>query len=171
MMLAVNQPYPTPNPSPGTDYARISVMEGGSFDLLMYMNNPSKKEIEAAKTGKLMYAVFENMAVPFFCIEFRDAFSFDASLNMHKVDKAQQEAWLDAEANAVNLILIDSRNNKIKSLRMIGLEPEAMSELKKSCRQQLSFYANHLEVDRAILKISAQYSTDDMIVHSKVYRL
>lgn len=171
MMLAVNQPYPIPNPAPGADYARISVTEGGSFDLLMYMNNPSKNEIEAAKTGKMLYAVFSELAVPFFCIEFTGSFSFDASLNMHKVEQSHHKTWLASEANTVNLILIDSRNNIIKSLRMIGLEPEAMKELKDVCRQQLVLYVNPSQVDKAINSITAQYTTDDMIVHSKIYRL
>lgn len=152
-IIEVGKPYPLSCPSPGKDFALIKTLEGGSFELLMYLNKPSFNERLAAKNGEFTYAVFIDKYIPFFCVEF-EHFSFDASLNFHKVSVDHMQSWLSEDANAVTLILIDSSDNTVKAIRLIGVEPAAMKELKHACSEQIGWYIGAAHVDRAITEIT-----------------
>ncbi len=81
------------------------------------------------------------------------------------------QSWLSEDANAVTLILIDSSDNTVKAIRLIGVEPAAMKELKHACSEQIGWYIGAAHVDRAITEITSKYTTDDMLVHAFRYQI
>lgn len=168
--FTINTPFPAPNPAPGMDYARMRTMQGGSFDLLMYMAKPSPAEIEAAKTGPVIYGLFTQAFVPFFIVKF-ETFSFDAPLNILKVDNDEEYTWIKSDANAVNLFLVEATTNIIVSMRCIGIDMELVHNLKSTCAKQLGTYRYPVEVDNAAAALMQRYTTDEMLRETKIYKL
>lgn len=170
MIYEVGKPYHINCPNPGADFALIQPLEGGAFDVLMYMNSPSFNEKIQAKTGKMRYAVFENSSIPFFIVQF-DSFSFDASMNVLKIPEQKREEWISLNANGVTLFLIDSKTNIIKSIRFIGIEQDSIETLKNACKNQIKTYRTSEDIDRTISNICSRYSISDMFDHSYPYQL
>lgn len=168
-IYSLNTTFPDANPAPGADFAIIRLMEGGTFDLVMYMTNPSEKEIQAVQTGKMQYGVFINKYIPFFLAKF-ETFTFDASINMMKAgEDSKRDKWINSDANLVSFFLIDSNTNTLKAMRIIGIEPAAMNDIKTMLRQQPIKFMHSGGVENAITEITNRFTTDDMIVKSKMY--
>lgn len=161
MIYEVGKQFPVKCPKPGADFSIIQPIDGGAFDLIMYMNNPSFDEKIQAKTGTLKYGVFENSFVPFFIVSF-DSFSFDASMNVFKLPSDKREDWIASQPNAVTLFLIDSSTNIIKAIRFIGIETDAISAFKQTCKKQLHQYTSAHEVEASINRICNSQTTKQM---------
>jgi hypothetical protein len=170
MIYEVGKQFPEKHYQQGADIARIRTLEGGTFDFLMYMNKPSIAEIESAKTGSLKYALYIKNYIPFFILNF-GKFNLDAPFNILKVQKEHALEWMKTEANAVNLFLIDSADNTIKAMRLIGVDLQVMKNFKVACAKQIENYTSVRDVDFATDAIMERYSTEAMWHDCKIYKV
>lgn len=170
MIYEVGKPFYLDCPNPCSDFALIQPVDGGTFDILMYMKTPSFNEKLQAKTGKLQYGIFESSNIPFFIVKF-ESFSFDASMNMLKLPFHKRNEWLSENKNGVTLFLIDSMTNIIKSIRFIGLNIGAVNTFKSACSNQIKHYKTPEDIEKAIENICKRYTTSQMLDHSHCYDL
>jgi len=170
MLYKVGELFPDLNHGVGQDYAIIKVIEGGTFDFLMYIRDPTEMEIEASRSGSIRYAIFTEQYIPFFIIDFGE-FSMDAPINIHKLQNETVLKWINDQANAVTIVLIDTITNKILGLRVIGINMDAMLHLKRTCLLQFEVYHQALNVDVVTDHLMKKYNTTEMLKRSIKYDL
>lgn len=170
MILEVGKQFPYTSAS-GNDVCRASFNEG-FFDVYAQIKSPSVSEIKVFKSAPLKYGIFESQNVPFFLFDFfQDGWNFDIPMNILKIQDDKEEAWLNSQANAINLYMIDADTNVLLAMRLIGIQNKIAEELRDILERQSGFYQTPEHTDRAIQSIINSFTTDQMISRTKMLRL
>ncbi len=170
MQFEVTKRFPKPNPYRGLDRPMV-VFNDSFFYLIFYLTHPSSREIRACKDGKLQYGIFERDSIPFLIVYFMD---FDWSMvfpiNILKFKCYDDlDKWLELEANALNLFLVDTKTNVLEAARFIKIS--ISEEIKQILKNQRMAYEHSDQVNYRILKISSRYTSREMIENSQMIDL
>lgn len=145
---------------------------GGFFDAFVSLSGISEAEAKSFRTGTFRYGVFVDSDVPFFLLHFPDTKTeFDAPFNFLKIDDGSRRTWLETEANALHLVLVERRNYIVKGQRFVGLNLEVPTLIKAVSVAQANTYQSAGEVDIAINRTYNRFSIQEMMKASKMYRL
>lgn len=165
--LVIGQQFPFP------DY--LNRGEGGStmivgnfFDIVVCLDTPTDSEIRSFER-KLTVNLYENKSIPFIVLDFED-FNCDSFINFWKIDQSNDDQWLNSEANAVTLFLIDSKTGILKAIRMLGLDPAICNKIRDTCEQQTQVFSGVDEVEEAAQDVLRSVSTDNMIKRAKLHQ-
>ena len=156
----------------GEDSVRINV-NGAGIQLKVFLNNPDLDEIEqfkAAESFEIRSTILEN--VLFFTFKIGNLEIMDAPYSPH----LEQEFNINTEGIeagdkgfSLNLILINSLNGEIKTLRLIGLSNKFSKELAKQIEELKRKDFNTYEYDKNLNKLFSKYSTKEIYRMSKNY--
>lgn len=158
---AVGQPFP--GPSSQVESARVMTNDY-FFDLAVYIR-PEGDDVEQFRKGRLKIGAVVLESIPFVVATFSNL-SFDAAYNILKVQPDDREKWLLAEGNAMNMYLVDCRDNTILGIRMLGLKPEIVGIIKNGSRETIEKYKTHQDADRAIIRVEQTYTTPQMMEYA-----
>ncbi|MFW5760211.1 MAG: hypothetical protein ACOCXH_04435 [Cyclobacteriaceae bacterium] len=152
-----------PGKLPSHEGGLIQTMANGSFDFTINIAEPKTKEVANAKKGRIELYLFIRDQIPFIIVDLKDVrIEIDAPYNFLKVPEPQRSEWLRAESNAVNLFMVDAMTKRLKSMRMLGMEPEFMEMYKDTCRGQLKAYSGPGSVDSVIIELMQKYTIPEM---------
>ncbi|HEY4207961.1 MAG TPA: hypothetical protein VGM31_14155 [Puia sp.] len=165
----VGKPFPGVNVMPGQDYTRSEITTG-FFDILAYISDPTPDEIRAWRKGHLQYGLFEHSDIPFFIVDFpADSWNIDVNINVLKVKaQHQQEAWLNADGNIINLFLINTRTNILEGARMISIAIDIAEKIRDVLERQTIAYHSAEQVELEIANIQHTLTTAVMISRTKM---
>jgi hypothetical protein len=136
------------------------------------MADLTKIETDLWYKGHLKYGLFIKENIPFFLLDFGGGFCFDMSFNILKIkDQEIQKTWLNSEANAIKLVLVEKRTFTVKALRLIGISYHLAGVLKSTLRGQKNFYKNADEVEKKIQHIYDTHTTKDLIKNGLMFTL
>lgn len=141
----------------------IAILNENLFDVLVCLYNVSVEEIKAFRKGRLEFSLYENSNIPFVIFDLGNGFSFDVSIDVSKLTEDQQDAWLNARANAVNLFLVDAGTGNLIAMRMIGIDMKIIDKIRDICEEQTEMEPG--EVERKISNIISVIPTETMIHH------
>lgn len=135
----------------------VAVFNTASFDVVVSLVNPSPEEIKLFRQGDLKTGLFNYKNVPFLYFDFCE-YSVDVSLNINKLTDAEIDDWLNAEANAIDLYLIDGQTGILYAKRMIGINfMEDIRDILEAQTQQTKE-----ETEELITEAINKYTTEQM---------
>lgn len=168
----VGQPFPLHNHASGIETNRIEFNEG-FLDIVYYIKNGSTEDIKTFRKGGLSYGVFESQNVAFLLIKYQGVnWAYDCSINIYALKKESDiENWLNSEANAITMYLIDADTNILLGMRMIGVQPKFAEEIRNILDEQLNLYKSKENVDTIIDRIVKNFTNDLMLQRTKMIKL
>ena len=126
--------------------------------------NPSSKEIKNISKDKIKLELVKRNGILFFVIKFGNMQWMDApytphlSKNLsHIKEISQNQGFL------LNIILSDSRNGEIKSMRAIGISNSKSVMLKEFIEDELKKEFDIRLYDLNLRKVYSRYSTQDLL--------
>lgn len=165
LIYEVGEEFPIVHPIGSRSGFMVQTMEGGSFDILAYIDRPTAKEKREFKQGIFRVGCYVDSDIPFIVCQF-DTIESDAPFNAHKINSELVGNWLNTEANAVTFYLIDAKTNILQAMRLIGID--FMNDLKNTLRKQLTTYNSSKAVDYKIDEIYNRVTTIQMLQNSKL---
>lgn len=139
-----------------------------SFDLVGVLSGISKQEIEDWQKGSFTLYLYHANDIPFLCVSFK-YFQFDVSFNILKmVEEDYINFWIENEANAVSMFLVEEKTGIIKAMRMVGISYDIANRIKEICKKQKENYKNYKEVDYKIQSIMELIPTKTMIKNAEL---
>lgn len=132
-------------------------VDDSSFSFIIAFNNITKRELYAFRHEPIKISMYVEDNVPFFVVRTTRGIH-DFSLNMTVHNAYMIESWLSSSNNMVNIILIESKNFKIKQMRHFKLE--YYPSLCEILRMQVTY--DPTRVLRTIDRVYSQKTTYDL---------
>lgn len=135
----------------------VEVITGERIDVILHLNNISKKEIRSFEEGNfdLYYSLVED--IPFLVFDF-GSFRFDCNIkNIHERNK---------EDNAMFIYFVDSSDKTLKSMRFVGVKHEIIESLIEDTTKTEKYSKSAFE--RKVLAIQSVKSTNDIMKICKI---
>jgi len=139
----------------------VAILNENLFDVLVCLHNVSGDEIKAFRKGRLEVSLYVNSDIPFVVFDLGNGFSFDVNINILLLTDEQQDVWLNAETNAVNLFLVDAGTSNLMAMRMIGIDMRIINKIRDTCEAQTEMDTEQVEAKMS--SILSIVSTKDMI--------
>ncbi|MGE7775244.1 hypothetical protein ACQKLP_11000 [Chitinophaga sp. NPDC101104] len=169
IIFTKGEPFPDPIYKGAVDSAVVQLMDTG-FNLVIFIDKPTKGELESFATGKLTYGIYQELNIPFMTIEL-PYLEFNASFNIKNMENPQGlKNWLEIESNAMTLVLVNSSTYLIEQIRLIGLNHEFVKDLHDILRRQDQQYPNKTEVLKQLRAVEKRTSLRTMSKESVKYR-
>ncbi len=147
----------------GEEGIKIDVTDSGIIMNVKFFN-PSSKEIKNISKDKIKLELVKRNGILFFVIKFGNMQWMDApytphlSKNLsHIKEISQNQGFL------LNIILADSRNGEIKSMRAIGISNSKSVMLKEFIEDELKKEFDIRLYDLNLRKVYSRYSTQDLL--------
>ncbi|KAA6348494.1 hypothetical protein EZS27_004094 [termite gut metagenome] len=156
----VGKPFPLPKYL-NRGESTVAILNESFFDLFVSLHGITSNENNAFRKGKLTIFLYENKSVPFIICDFGNNFSFDVSIDITKMNKDQQEKWLNSDVNLISLYLVDAATGILQAMRTITIN--FAEDIKDICERQSEFDS----VQDAINETLEKNNTADMIKKSK----
>jgi hypothetical protein len=114
---------------------------GGRHELLLWLKNPSRDEIESVRTGEAEFALFVHRSAIFLLYRFGDAVDWsDAPYSSHLVPPEQRELpqppATPETRTLLQIILVDAGKNVVRVIRAVTLSPEFSRTLADTITKQ-----------------------------------
>lgn len=135
----------------------VAVFNNASFDVVISLVEPTPEEIKLFRKGNLKTGLFNYKNVPFLYLDFSN-YSVDVSLNINKLNDVEIDDWLNADANVINLFLIDGNTGILHAQRTISIN--FMEDIRDILEVQTQL--NKEETDLLISEATYKYTTDQM---------
>lgn len=145
----------------------VAILNENLFDVLVCFNGVTTEEVKAFRKGKLEVSLYEQSNIPFVVFDLGNGFSFDVSLNILLLTDEQQDAWLNAQANVINLYLVDAGTGNLLAMRMLGIDMRIIGKIRDICELQ-----TEMEVKQVEAKISSIVSVipTETIIRHRVFK-
>lgn len=163
-MLKVGDIYPERAQCSAVDCARIVNKHGNLFQFLMYLQDPSNKEIEQVNNGTIKYGLFTQSLALFFIVHF-DGIILDSPFNVYQMPTVH--APIDGNTQVSNIILIKSTSNQILAIRKLVLPNEMVDAISKGLKLQEQFLTEN-EIEAISHKVLVKHSPLDMLKSARV---
>jgi hypothetical protein len=142
--------------------------------LLMAINRPTPKEIEAVKNGRIELALYEKEPVLWFLYKIRGFGPWsDCPFSIRLYDgKGRSLDWSEEIEEGAGLglqiILIDAGTGIVKVLRLTGLPTKFSRELRAMILRQLERPFDAESYHREINRVYARLSSDDLAARADI---
>ena len=163
------------------DPGRTSYQEASWLDytetgpvLLMAVNNPTAKEIEAVKNGGIELALYETNPVLWFLYKISGFGPWsDCPFSIRLYDgKGRRFDWSEkieeGTGLALQIVLIDAGTGIVKVLRLVGMPTKFSRELRAMILRQLDRSFDVEKYSREIDKVYARLSSDDLAARADI---
>ncbi|KAA6329767.1 hypothetical protein EZS27_021453 [termite gut metagenome] len=137
----------------------VSIMNEAFFDIVVCLSGITSNEKEAFKKGKLTVALFAYKTVPFIVCDFGDGFNFDASIDIIKLTKQQQDKWLNNQGNIISLYLVNAKTGILEAMRIISVN--FAEEIRDFCEKQSEY--DSVYTQKVINEAYQLYQVSDMV--------
>lgn len=166
--IAVGKPFPVPA---GRGAGIIPVLNGESFDIYGWVEQPSYAEKLDWKQGEIRYGLYIEDDIPFLLFRIGAAWSFDVSINIMSETNERGWGFLNGAGNAISLFLVDYPSNVVQAIRMIGADHLFMQAIRATLERQANRYEVSGDVDVTMEAIIVQRSFEEMWEQATKYSL
>jgi hypothetical protein len=150
----------------------VAILNEQFFDILVCMPDPTAEEIRDFRRGVMAVNLYEQHNVPFIVVQFADGFNVDVNINMYRTHEERRDGWLNAEANAISLYLVDSHSGILHAMRTIGVPCDFANKIRDVCEAQLQEEVDVNDVDDRVKNVMGGVTTKDMVRNAiKTYRV
>lgn len=157
---------------------------GGAHELLLFLEDPSRHEIDAVRKGPCEFALYVEPPLISLCYQFADARGHglpwsDANYSFHQVrEKLPDEAQLpigweegSPETRALlDVILIDAASGIVRAQRAVTWSPEFTRAIHRAIREQAHRPWDAAEYARAQRELYQHYPTSAALLAACQYR-
>lgn len=170
-LLEVGKPYP--GRATTQEASWLEYTESGPV-LLMAVNRPTEKEIEAVRSGRIEFALYETDSVFWFLYKIRGFGPWsDCPFSIRLYDgKGVKFDWSeeieDGTGLALQIILIEAGTNIVKVLRLIALPTKFSREFRAMVLAQLERPFDVARYHQEIDKTYARLSSDDLAARADI---
>ena len=162
LVLEVGQPMDPPIPFPGNG-THYNYNKYGHWFIVM-LDIPTPEEVHQITSDPVKFGIYEYEGVIFFLAKFGDLPWNDAPYSALRLSEEERPdtRTIEGQHAAIQVILVDSRTNLIKGLRIVTLSPELTKLIDQKAAEQLEnpHWASHY--DSTIDKAYAKFSPSDM---------
>lgn len=149
-----------------TEGVYFEYAESGPY-LIFALSNPTKDEIQAAKTGRVELALYEDPPLVFVLHRIRGLEQWSDSPFSIRLYQGRTLDWSEpiqeGQGLALTIALVDANTGILLALRMVGTSTEFARELRAAMLRQLegsfSVEAYHRKIDEVYRK----YSSEDLL--------
>lgn len=145
----------------------------GELDLLMFYDRPSRHEIEAVRSGRSEFAVYDRDDLVVLSYRFlgkrADLPWSDAPYQWHVVPAADRVAVPDQEAltpeSRVKLwiTLVNAMGGLVEALKLVSLSPEVTRVLFGAIRNQAARPYDRTTYQRSLQSLYQRYTNDQLV--------
>lgn len=143
--------------------------EDGLHTLIIFMDHPTKEEIESVRIGKYRFGLFVEENLTFLLFKFEPKIKWsDAPF----IPNADGDIPMFAENNQVpmlNVLYVDSVTGILKTYRMIGLEETFSNNLRESISRQLLYTISPNDLHLKIKRIYQKYPQSEMFTKDAIF--
>lgn len=141
--------------------------------LIMAVDKPTEKEIKAAKSGKMEFALYETDVLIWFLYKIHGFGWSDAPFSIRLYDGRGisfdwSEEILDGAGLGLNVVLVDAGTGIVKALRLIGMPTEFSREFRAATLRQLERPFSADTYLRHINHIYKSNTSDDLLLKATV---
>ena len=155
----VGKPCPVPVSSLADGATALELWEDG---LILFIQLSGATDDELAIYRDLRsYAYFESatqVPVAVWIFEFGGSSFADANFNARKVRQDVLRKFLDGQWNSLRVVLLDAEI--VRSIRLVGLEPEAIRLFQETIRRQLAVQYTQRDYDRDLWTVYQKSSEE-----------
>ena len=144
----------------GKGDVNVAILTNTFFNTANILSNITEAEKSSYKDRKLTVSLFEKDNIPFIIFSL-EGWGFDANINVARLNKEQLDLWVDSEANAITLQLVEATTGLLEVLRMIAIPMEMSRKIKDICKAHSDYDPE--VVDNHIAMINATIPADVMI--------
>ncbi len=162
---------------------RTSLPEGvqynfrsGQHELLMWLRNPSKREVESIRSGEAEFALAVHRSVIFFLYRFGESLPWsDAPYSFHLVPAGQRELpqrLATPETRVLlQVVLVDARSTIVRALRVVSLSPEFSRALHREIAGQVAAPWNPKSYDADLDAAYRRWRSAESMLSAAVARM
>jgi len=147
----------------------VALINEKFFDVIVCISGITSKEAKGFRKGSFEISLFEKHNIPFVIFDFGEGFSFDVSLDIHKLTDEQTDKWLNEQGNVLNMFLIDATTGNLAAMRMVGVSSSLEGSIRDICELQSEMRAE--EVEQKLNGILSVVSTKEMIKQRKMKQI
>jgi hypothetical protein len=142
----------------------------GEYSLVIFLHRPTRKELEAIKSGPVEFGFFAEPQGLFLITRFGRALTFDCSFHAQRLtavtgEQAQPHPMEEVSPKlraAMHILLIDADSGIILALRRCTFSPEFTRSLHRAIADQVVAEYNRVEHDRWANSIIAWFNTHEL---------
>jgi len=113
----------------------------GAHELVLFLGEPTEREIKAARKGKAEFALFVRQPAIILAYKFGDGIPWsDAVFSIHLVPESERDlpsADLESEVRAnLQVLLVDAHTGILRALRLVSFSPAFTRALHSAIREQ-----------------------------------
>lgn len=142
---------------------------GGTIELVF--SNPTKKEIDVIKNGKMKIGLLEKNGVMFVLVKFGSLPWFDMPYSPHLSNNFIFQDLNDNQGFAINIILVNGMNGKIECLRLIGAPNKWSDDFKELTLEHKNKPFSKSEFENNLRDVYNNYSTATLLKYANVYNI
>lgn len=142
--------------------------------LMMAINRPSPKEIEAVKSGRIELALYEADPILWFLYKIRGFGPWsDCPFSIRLYDgKGRKFDWSEEIEEGTGLglqiVLVDAGTGIVKVLRLVGMSTKFSREFRAMILRQLERPFDAEKYNREINRVYARLSSDDLAARADI---
>lgn len=161
-----------PFETPHGDGSQFDILESG-LQLRIFMHAPNAEEAQAARRGRVRFALWEQGDVIFLLYKFGECPWSDSPFSIHAYSPERQ--WVPEVAPGTRLsvfvTLVDSATRTVQALRMVTLGEETSRVLCQLVQKQASHPMSAAEYHRRAARLQQRWSTNQMAKQALVNEL
>ena len=148
----------------------LPVLTDTCFNALLFLNAEGN-DLHKFQENNIEYGIVAIQSIPLLIIRVNGLIMIDSFLNFQKFyTPAQQQTWLESDANLVTLFAIHARTGILEGMRIIGVAPDFMKRLKFYAQQQIEKNYSSEEIDAIGHQLQAQLTPHDIWAKCFKYR-
>lgn len=139
--------------------------------LQIFYNQPTVKEIESIRTGKLNIGLVEKNGILLTLFKFGVLNWMDAPFSPHLGPSFEFQEVGSGQGFGITIILINAANGVIKGIRYIGAPTKWSKEFKKITLEHKEMHFDKSEYDKTLREIYENYTTDVLVKMGNTYKM
>lgn len=142
--------------------------------LLIFLENPTVKEIEAIRAGEVKIGFYEIDGIIFMLFKFEEIPWIDAPYSIHLSGNTEPVNIEEDKGYGLQIFLIDANTGILKVIRLIGMGNEWSRRFREAILKQKNTKFDPYEYNQKIEKIYRTYSSRklaEMIPTKNGYRV
>jgi hypothetical protein len=172
-LYAVGKPYhPDVQSWPETSQYRFS---SGMHDLVLFLEDPTEREVQAARTGEAEFAMLFQDGVIMLCHRFGDGLPWsDSAFSIWLVPSAERvlpPVLVGQQRALMVVLLVDASTGILLTFRVVSLSPEFTTHLHEAIRRQARMsFKGKADNDKRVARIRRLYPTTEALVADTTMR-
>ncbi|RCX20858.1 hypothetical protein DFR58_10160 [Anaerobacterium chartisolvens] len=137
--------------------------------LELYLQKPSKKEIESVRAGKFELGFYEKQPCIFMLFKFAGMGYMDAPYSVHLSPAFEFQPLSPGLGFALTVFLVDAATGVLEVMRYVGLSTDFSARLQKAIERQREMLFDRVEYDACIAHTYSNYPTEALVQRAEAW--